>query len=509
MKKALLTTLLLVITASSVAAQLTSAIEKEINTSGYNRTLRRLIKETPKDETTIFAVADKMISYEDPVVRVSVSRHSQIVTALLEAGIFLEQAEKYAQAAVDICRKVEFIEQARASYVKSNRPMPESDVFEADYAGTKARALLQLSQGQLRRGRNDAAEKSLLDGIKLDPANAKIAMDLSAIYEKKGDLKAAFEVLLPASHSTGMPKAMPARLADLYKRSNGGNISGFEELLDKKYHEAFPFTPQAFKPSKSKTNRVVLAELISGAGCTPCIAADLAFEGLLKRYKRDDVAVLVYHVHQPLPDPMANPATKTRAKFYEIRGAPTVAFDGVTTGEGTGSPDWPKAKSRYTDFSKTIDALLDKKPGASITLKAKKNGEKVEVSAEISKVQGDLGDLRVHVVLAENEIRYVGENGIRLHPMVVRAVAGKDFSGYAVNSGTTSVSHVFDTASISNEHKTYLDDFEKTPPEELKTEDPRFREKLYAINVNALTVVVFVQNMKTREVLQAASLKLQ
>ncbi len=37
-----------------------------------------------------------------------------------------------------------------------------------------------------------------------------------------------------------------------------------------------------------ESNRVVLAELFTGADCGPCVAADLAFDGLMERYNVND-----------------------------------------------------------------------------------------------------------------------------------------------------------------------------------------------------------------------------
>src|SRR5262249_30169554 len=76
-----------------------------------------------------------------------------------------------------------------------------------------------------------------------------------------------------------------------------------------------PVTPTPFAGRKGKSQRVVLVELFTGAQCPPCVAADLAFDGLQKTYKPTEVVLLQYHLHIPRPDPLTNADTEERAAF--------------------------------------------------------------------------------------------------------------------------------------------------------------------------------------------------
>jgi hypothetical protein len=59
---------------------------------------------------------------------------------------------------------------------------------------------------------------------------------------------------------------------------------------------------------------------------------------LIERYSRKDVVVLVYHLHIPLPDPMTNPATVERGKYYAGAGhRPTPVVDGFKLPSAGGS----------------------------------------------------------------------------------------------------------------------------------------------------------------------------
>ena len=70
--------------------------------------------------------------------------------------------------------------------------------------------------------------------------------------------------------------------------------------------------------------------------------------------------------------------------------------------------------------------------------------------------------LVVNFALVEDEIRYSGENGIRFHRMVVRALAKPADSGFRVTAGDNfDLDASFDLAAISGALRTYLDDYEQ------------------------------------------------
>ena len=66
---------------------------------------------------------------------------------------------------------------------------------------------------------------------------------------------------------------------------------------------------EEYHPTEKRSDRLVLAEVFTGAGCPPCVGADLAFDAAMERYSPKDVAVVMYHEHVPRPDPMTNPDT--------------------------------------------------------------------------------------------------------------------------------------------------------------------------------------------------------
>ena len=67
---------------------------------------------------------------------------------------------------------------------------------------------------------------------------------------------------------------------------------------------------------------MVLGEVFTGSGCPPCAAADVAFDAAMERYSRKDLAVVMYHVHVPRPDPMTTNETSARSKNYGVPAYP-------------------------------------------------------------------------------------------------------------------------------------------------------------------------------------------
>ena len=113
-------------------------------------------------------------------------------------------------------------------------------------------------------------------------------------------------------------------------------MKGLEEKLDAEYLKLNPppIKVEHYAPTAKRSNKTVLAEVFTGAGCGPCVAADLGFDAMMERYKREELVVLMYHLHIPLPDPMTNLATQARGKFYAVNGVPSYAMDGKSASGG-------------------------------------------------------------------------------------------------------------------------------------------------------------------------------
>jgi thiol-disulfide isomerase/thioredoxin len=261
-----------------------------------------------------------------------------------------------------------------------------------------------------------------------------------------------------------------------------------------------------YRATPARTDRIALAEFFTGAGCVPCVPVDYAFEAALENYSRRDLALLVYHMNAPTEDPMANHASEGRGEYYGVQGAPTVFLDGTPLeggeeGEGDAATN---ARRFYGALAARLATRLEAPAGARVTLDARRDGTKVRVIATADKTAAHA---TLQIALVESDITYAGENGMRFWPMVVRALArpeGATRSGFEVDPAAPArVEYVFDTERIAAENLKYYDDFAEDIMRRVNIE-VSFREKRNEIRPDRLSVVAFVQDDASKQILQAA-----
>jgi thiol-disulfide isomerase/thioredoxin len=318
-------------------------------------------------------------------------------------------------------------------------------------------------------------------------AQAKRAERLLTDDDDAATRMAVLEVIVKALTKAGKPdeaKPYATQIAKLEARDYA------------EYAKTFPFKVEPFAGRKGKSDRTVLVELFTGAECPPCVAADLAVDGLAKAYKPADVLVLQYHMHVPNPDPLTNSETMKRAEDYygdQIRGTPTI-FIGGKLGPAAGGPA-AAAEKKFATLKEQVDEALEKAPGVKLGLTLAK-GEKGGFSAKAAVTDLDMpGDkMTLRFALAEERVRYTGGNGIRYHHMVVRAMPGGQ-KGFPLTKKTADQTVTFDPEDVQKELTKYLDDF-------AKTEGP-FPHPERPLALKNLKLIAFVQNDTTREILQA------
>jgi hypothetical protein len=307
---------------------------------------------------------------------------------------------------------------------------------------------------------------------------------LGETYGKLGRTKEAYEACLTAAiygHEQGLASAR-----EFYIKLNG-KADGFEAALEAKAKE-LPFVPEPFKAPAEWKGRTVLAELFTGSECPPCVAADLGFDGLVETFPAKYLAVLIYHLPVPRPDPMINAASKKRREYYEVNSTPTVFVDGERDATGGGPRSIGEVK--FKQYRTAVDGRLATAPGAVLKLKATRAGDAI-------KVEFDLGPpaagAEYQVVLVQAEEKYKGSNGLEYHKMVVRDIVTVD---PAVGKTTS-----FDLTASELAADLYLTDFENT-----NTRFPNFRfpERHHKIDRTRLRVVLFAQDRATKKVLNAA-----
>ncbi len=174
---------------------------------------------------------------------------------------------------------------------------------------------------------------------------------------------------------------------------------------------------------------------------------------------------------------------------------PTLEIDGglgqVGGGARTATP------GTYATYIKKIDAALETPAKAALSVNAAGEGDEINVTVKVSSLPAGAKDVRLHVVLAEKELTFTGENGVRFHPMAVRATVGDKGAGIPI-SATGTTKFTFNLNTIKDEiTKTLAAEMEKRR----KTEAPGSTPRDYlaeghaytAIDTSELVVVAFLQ----------------
>lgn len=307
---------------------------------------------------------------------------------------------------------------------------------------------------------------------------------LAGIQEKANRVQEAYDAYLAAAVENYEDAADKAK--GLYVKIHG-RVEGFEAALTAKL-KALPFHPEPFKAPADWNGKAVLAELFTGSECPPCVGADLGFDGLVESIPAKYLVILVYHLPIPGPDPMMNPATKTRQDVYGVKSTPTVLFDGTNKMVGGGNRGMAEAK--FKQYKAAVEPLLSAVPEVSLTVRASLAGDTVKAAYEFDdKVVPGAEYL---VVLIQDEQEHKGSNGLFSHKMVVRDLLSVDPA--APKTAT------FDLAASEKAADAYLTEFEKTYT---RVPDFKWEVRRNAIPRRGLKVVFFVQDKATRKVLNA------
>jgi len=377
-------------------------------------------------------------------------------------------------------------------------------------AAQKAIYLTTLGQVLVKLKQYDQAEIELKRAIEIAPdGDGEALWFMGKIYEARNNPDAAIDSYLKAAMLNSR-REIKTDLENAYRKKNG-SLDGLNEKMDAFYRaRPKPFTPGHFtRPETKEPARVVLAELFTGAECGPCIAADMGFDGLSERYDQQTLAVLVYHLHIPGPDPMTNADTESRAKYYDVNATPTMYVDGLDQRIGGGGA--AQASSVFEDYKGKIEARLAKRPVALFSgVNAKADGQTVTMSGqvELTKDAADkAGTSKLWIALVQDEVGYVGGNGVRIHNLVVRKLLGSPEGKALQKPGTkTAFSESVNLGALGDDLNSYLAKYEKDRSDKQQTEF-KFHDKPNRMDGGHLLIVAFVQDDKTKEILQACFVK--
>ncbi len=289
----------------------------------------------------------------------------------------------------------------------------------------------------IKKGDDAAAESTLKEIVKDNATLATALLPLARLEAKRGDNASALDHYMTAALGGSLKPADETAMTSLWAKAHNGNAAGLEEALDKAYRDKFPnpVTPEKYTPTPARTNKLVLLEMFTGSGCPPCVAADLALDAAMVRYG-NDVISLVYHENIPAPDPMVAAYGNDRRLYYSVSGVPTFEIDGSmvanAAGSNPGGGGRPNTPSVYNNYKASIDKALEMPARAALTVSAVGEGDQISVTVNVTSLPADAKDLRLHIALAEKELKFTGENGIRFHPMAVRATVGEKGAGIPI-----------------------------------------------------------------------------
>lgn len=454
--------------------------------------LETALESARTDRSLVLRLAGDYVKGQPKASRAS-ALHS-VARMLLDAGVHLDRAERWAAKAFESYQQKNFYEEMRAQARKAKRPEPSEAELQARFEDVRNAPRETLGLIRLARGQQTGGRRLLEECLKIDLGRSRAAEALAALHDKQGEEQKALEYLYLAQLSGRIRAESRARLERLHRKLHGGSLDGLETALDRVYREKFapPLHVEPY-PAESRSGRAVLAEVFTGAGCPPCAAADIAFDLVMERYRPADVIVAMYHQHIPRPDPMTNPESVARFRWYERGGVPAYAIDGKV--DGGGGPR-STAPATYAKVNGAIEKRLAIKPQAALRLEASERNGVVEARIAVESAAPAVKAAKLHVLLAEKQLRYTGENGIRFHPMVVRSHKARPVD----LSATWQHSERFDAAELSAQWSAYLDEYQRTG----RDEPFEFRAKLHSIDPSQVVVVAFLQDEETKEVLQAA-----
>jgi hypothetical protein len=370
-------------------------------------------------------------------------------------------------------------------------------------------ARLVLAEALAARGEEDGARTQAGKAVAFaDPYGPEMRRQTqraaaSAILESKKLPSLALEFARQADHglesSTPPDERLPVLkvLAEALRKAGKGEevaevearVERTEEEIDRAWEEkALPFEPSPFPGRRGKSRRVVLVELFTGVHCPPCVAADLAYDGLSRTFTPRDVVLVQYHLHAPSPDPLTNRDGERRADYYRVGGTPTLRIDGREAPPSGGERD--TAKEKYARLLGGIAEELETEPAGTLNVTAARHGERVEVTAEAGGLPRR-GSPRLRLVLVEDVVRFTGSNGQRLHHHVVRALPG-GADGVKAGDGTARQQVTIDLAELRKSLRGEL------------AEHAAFKEGNWPLALKHLKVVALVQDDESKTVLQAA-----
>ena len=229
----------------------------------------------------------------------------------------------------------------------------------------------------------------------------------------------------------------------------------------------------------------------------PCVAVDLALEGLLRDLLQSEAILLSYHAHIPGPDPLTSGDGEGRAKYYNVEGTPSLFMNGQQIPRIGGAFLPALVEQNYRNLHTALEFFLKQSTDVAIESTAEAADGNLNVQISTSGIPKDIIDsVRLRIALAEEDVDFIAPNGVRHHHMVVRMMLGTPSGKRAVN-GELEFKIAMPLAQIKAQQVLYLAQYEH---------GKRMKFPVQPVELKPLRLVAFVQNDATHEVLQTKSI---
>jgi hypothetical protein len=229
--------------------------------------------------------------------------------------------------------------------------------------------------------------------------------------------------------------------------------------------------------ASQSVDRITIIEQFTSSTCPPCASLNTTFGPTLSGLNTNDlgsnVSAVKYHLNFPSPgnDPSYNPDANTRRSYYGVSGIPDLYIDGKPM---------TATSAAYIQQQAARDAFVDL--GLSYTL----NGNQINVTANVTPYAPFTGAHKLHVAVVENTYNYAASTTSQdvftnVQRKMMPNASGTNLANLAADQTQTfNLSHtmVLGGAAQGN-YNTWVQDLEN------------------------LTIVAFVQNTSTKDILQA------
>ena len=223
-------------------------------------------------------------------------------------------------------------------------------------------------------------------------------------------------------------------------------------------------------------SKVVLLEDFANVSCAPCVTSNQIIEQLVHTtYGVNKLVAVKFPTNFPSPnDPFFNANMQdanSRINYYKVFSAPSIFIDGIEKPSATDS----------ISIKEKIDARLEQTTVFGLTVSKNIAGSNLDVKVIVTPIDVSImtDNLVLQVVVIESKIEFAvppGSNGETIFYNVMRRMLP--------NNGGTSLAQINLMAANNFNFQTILNS---------------------AWRSSEINVVVFIQNVQTKEVLQAAT----